>query len=451
MIEFRLNGQRIEVEVDPAERLLDLLRYRLDLTGTKEGCAEGECGACTVYMDGLPVDSCLVPAYQAEGREITTIEALDRDRLGPFLETGATQCGACTPGVVMTGTWVRDRPELLETHDLRELMAGNLCRCTGYDGIIEGVEAALSTPAVDSHDPAALPQPPAPLALAGVRGAGSVLRPGSVDDALAMLGQFPDAVPIAGGTDLMVHWPGHFEAHARTYVDLTRIESLREHRWTDEQLIIGALTTYWDLIQDERVRREFPLLEHAARQVGAVQIQTRGTWAGNIANASPAADGVPVLMAYDAVVDLQSSRGTETISLDDFYLGYKQMRLAADQLIVGIRVPRRAYDVAWFDKVGSRAAQAITKIGVAVTRQAASGEDRWRVVANSAAPTVCRCASVEHLLQANTPVDSPEALMEALGKDVTPIDDIRSTRAYRQSVLARLIYFGLRDRVEFVS
>lgn len=142
-ISFTLNGEPVTVRIDPRERLLDTLRYRLDLPGTKEGCGEGECGSCTVYLDGLPANACLVPTYQVRGREVGTVEALDPGELDPFVRGGATQCGACTPGVAMTAMWLRERPELLETHDLRELMAGNLCRCTGYDGIIESVASAL--------------------------------------------------------------------------------------------------------------------------------------------------------------------------------------------------------------------------------------------------------------------------------------------------------------------
>ena len=123
-IAFTLNGSPVSVDVDSAERLLDTLRYRLGLTGTKEGCGEGECGACTVHLDGLP-------------------ESLDPPALEPFARGGATQCGACTPGVVMTAWWIRDHPELLATHTLRELMAGNLCRCTGYDGIVDSIGAVL--------------------------------------------------------------------------------------------------------------------------------------------------------------------------------------------------------------------------------------------------------------------------------------------------------------------
>ena len=143
LLSFTLNGTPVSVDIDPAERLLDTVRYRLGLTGTKEGCGEGECGACTVYLDGMPVNSCLVPAFQARGRRVATIESLDAAEVTPFLVHGATQCGACTPGVVLTACWIRDHAELLDTHTVRELKAGNLCRCTGYDGIVAGVEAVV--------------------------------------------------------------------------------------------------------------------------------------------------------------------------------------------------------------------------------------------------------------------------------------------------------------------
>jgi aerobic-type carbon monoxide dehydrogenase small subunit (CoxS/CutS family) len=144
-VDFTLNGSPIRVDVDPADRLLDTLRYGLGLTGTKEGCGEGECGACTVHLDGVPVMSCLVPAWQAAGRRVRTVESIPPERVRPLLATGATQCGACTPGVVMTAVWIAENPAVLASHTVRELMAGNLCRCTGYDGICEGVEAMLAT------------------------------------------------------------------------------------------------------------------------------------------------------------------------------------------------------------------------------------------------------------------------------------------------------------------
>jgi len=268
-----------------------------------------------------------------------------------------------------------------------------------------------------------------------------LLQPESLPEALAMLAEQPEAIPIAGGTDLLVVWPTRPAEHDRCYVDLSGVPELKGVRWTDGQLALGALATYWDVIRDARATRELPLLGRAARQVGAIQIQARGTWAGNIANASPAADGVPVLMAYDAVVVLDSAHGREAVPLSDFYQGYKRMRRRSDQLVVEIRIPlpRTPYRVQWFEKVGSRRAQAIAKVGLAVVR----GEQGWRVVAASMAPTVRRCPAIERRLAGSTPLRSPDDLLPAIEQDVAPIDDIRSTAHYRRRVMARVLYYGL--------
>lgn len=257
-------------------------------------------------------------------------------------------------------------------------------------------------------------------------------------EACAMLADDPAIVPLAGGTDLLVHWPDRHAAHDSTYLDLGRIAGLRAHRWTDDALLIGATTTYWDLIRDARTATELPLLVEAGRLVGAVQIQSRGTWAGNIVNASPAADGVPVLMAYDAVVILESVDGREEVPLADFYQGYKEMRRTGRQLVREIRVPLKGRRSQAFYKVGSRRAQAIAKVGLATLE----ADDGWRVVAASLAPTVRRCRAVEVLLDAGEPLGGPADLLPALRSDVSPIDDIRSTAAYREQVAARLLYYG---------
>src|SRR2546422_11727921 len=158
------------------------------------------------------------------------------------------------------------------------------------------------------------------------------MLPGGLPEALDMLASDGAAIPIAGGTDLLVNWPVRVDAHDRTYLDLSRLDTLKPLSWTADELTLGALTTYWDVIRDEHAGEAFPLLVAAARQVGAIQIQARGTWAGNIVHASPAADGVPVLMAYDAVVVLASPAGQEDVPLDPFYTGYKRMRRRAHPL-----------------------------------------------------------------------------------------------------------------------
>jgi len=276
----------------------------------------------------------------------------------------------------------------------------------------------------------------------------SVLFPTSTAHALAFLAKAGDAlIPVAGGTDLLVHWPQKLDWHGRDYLDLSSLGELKPHHWSEESLTLGSLTTYWDIVTDPRTRAEFPLLVEAARTVGAIQIQTRGTWAGNIVNASPAADGVLALMAYDAVVVLQSAEAIDELPLDQFYLGYKQMRRRPDQLVTAIRMRRRAHSVQRFEKIGTRRAQAISKVGLAITRS----DVGWRVVANSMAPTVRRCRAIETMLERQTAITGPDDFLPALRKDVAPIDDVRSTARYRERVMARVLYHVLRPVTAFVT
>jgi carbon-monoxide dehydrogenase small subunit len=144
---FTVNGERRSVRAYPMERLLDVLRNDLSLTGTKEGCGEGECGACSVLIDGALVDSCLVPVAQAQNANVVTIEGIAQDARFPvlrdaFLELGGAQCGICTPGMILAAVHLLDRKAAPTLDDIREGLSGNLCRCTGYAQILEAVAEA---------------------------------------------------------------------------------------------------------------------------------------------------------------------------------------------------------------------------------------------------------------------------------------------------------------------
>jgi CO/xanthine dehydrogenase FAD-binding subunit len=272
-----------------------------------------------------------------------------------------------------------------------------------------------------------------------------VLTPTTLDEALEMLAAAARSghlTPIAGGTDLFVSWHQPAKDDLEL-LDLSRLRGeLQPFRLADSCLELGALTTYWDVLSSPEVSAAFPLLAEAARQIGALQIQTRGTWAGNIANGSPAADGVAVLMAYDATVVLQSRAGQTEVPLDRYYTGYKQTARRPEQLIVAIRVPRRPREREWFYKVGARRAQAISKVAVAVVKD----ECGWRVVAASVAPVVCRCRALERALTDGKTLRDPQEIRPILAADISPIDDIRSTAKYRATVLSRLLYFWLREK-----
>ncbi|MCZ6621527.1 MAG: (2Fe-2S)-binding protein [Deltaproteobacteria bacterium] len=148
--QLNINGKPYEVEANPGESLLTVLRDRLNLTGTKDGCGEGVCGACTILLEGHPVSSCLLLVSYAEGRTITTIEGLGSDgKLHPlqkaFLDNGAFQCGYCTPGMILMAKALLDQSPHPSTEEIRDFMAGNICRCTSYVEIVQAVRQASRT------------------------------------------------------------------------------------------------------------------------------------------------------------------------------------------------------------------------------------------------------------------------------------------------------------------
>jgi xanthine dehydrogenase small subunit len=259
-----------------------------------------------------------------------------------------------------------------------------------------------------------------------------LLEPRSLGDALKMLRDEGPLVPMAGCTDLYVSL--NFGTLRETrFLNLWRLEALRTIEQRGRLLSIGALATCTDLIRSAAVNRRLPMLVAAAREVGGVQIQNRGTLGGNVANASPAGDTLPVLAAADAVVVAASAAGTRRIPFVEFYTGYRQTVLAANELIVRVEIPRvrgRQY----FRKVGTRAAQAISKVVMAAVD--GSGGDPPRIAIGSVGPTVIRLPSTEAALAEGVRIaDAQRILLD----EIAPIDDLRSTAEYRRRVAANLL------------
>jgi len=250
----------------------------------------------------------------------------------------------------------------------------------------------------------------------------------SVDEALRIL-RDEQRTPLAGATDVYVAL--NFGTFApRKFVDIWALDELRTISMRDDTLVIGALTSYTSLIQSHLVRDHVPMLVEASRLVGGVQIQNRGTLGGNIANGSPAADGVPVLAATDASVVLRSMDGERRVSINDYYTGYRTTVMRPDELIVAIEIPRVEGNQ-WFRKVGTRAAQAISKIVIAAVRAPSP-----RIALGSVAPTVIRVPRTEAALAGGASIDEAA---EILGTEIVPIDDMRSTADYRRRVSMNLL------------
>jgi CO/xanthine dehydrogenase FAD-binding subunit len=256
-----------------------------------------------------------------------------------------------------------------------------------------------------------------------------LLRPKTLPEALRMLRDEQPLVPLAGCTDVYVGL-NFGTLPATRYIDLWPLDDLREIRLSDGVLSIGALTTYTEIIRSALVRRRLPILAAAAREIGGAQIQNRGTLGGNVANASPAGDTLPVLAVADATLVLASAAGVRRVPFNLFYTGYRTSVLRPDELIAAIEIPR-VDGRQWFRKVGTRAAQAISKVVMAAVR---SG--RPRVSLGSVAPTVVRLPKTEAVLAAGAPIDEARRTLE---EEIRPIDDLRSTAEYRRRVSGNLL------------
>lgn len=258
----------------------------------------------------------------------------------------------------------------------------------------------------------------------------ALLEPRTVGDALALLRDEGPLVPLAGCTDVYVSL-NFGTATATRFLNLWGLDELRGIEEMDGGGVrVGALTTHTDLVRSPLVQDRLPILAAACREVGGVQIQNRGTLAGNVANGSPAGDTLPVLAVAEAVVVLRSADGERRVPFTAFYTGYRATVMRPDELIVAIEIPP-VPGAQWFRKVGTRAAQAISKVVMAAVRS-----ERPRVALGSVAATVIRLPRTEAALASGAGIDEARRV---LMDEVTPIDDLRSTADYRRRVAANLL------------
>jgi carbon-monoxide dehydrogenase small subunit/xanthine dehydrogenase small subunit len=472
-----LNGEWRRLRVEPLKPLLHILREDLGITGPKEGCGEGECGACTVLLNSNPVPACVVAAGQvADGSRILTIEGISDTALGRTISEslvahGAVQCGACTPGIVVSTYALLRNGNKPTPQEAREAISGNLCRCTGYTKIIDAILAAAESSSQDTAAPENLSQDAAaPEELSQdtaapeqlPRHAGGFCAPETLAEALMLRAQAPGCVILAGGTDLMVRWnalhariPAGDTARAgaasndnRTVLYLGEIDELDGIRATGNDLRIGAITTVEAIAHDPTINHLAPALAQAARSLGARQIRHRATIGGNIANASPAADLVPPLVAADASLVLVSQNKRREIPITGFFRSYKELDLTADEILTEIRLPGLSEDKReGFHKLGTRQAQSIAKVSVAIRLLVRSGKiTEIAIAAGSVAPTVVRLVKTEAQLRGRGL--SHETLTAArrwVSQEISPISDVRSTSDYRRAMTGVLVADLLRE------
>ncbi len=272
--------------------------------------------------------------------------------------------------------------------------------------------------------------------------------PKTLDHTYALLAERKESRRIiAGGTDLMVLMNARL-LDASEFIDIQGVEELRTISDESETIRIGALTTYTQLIKSSLIQQSIPPLIDASRTIGAIQIQNRGTIGGNIVNASPAGDTLPVLAAFEAEIEIGSIRGIRRVNLNQLYTGYRKTVLESDELVLAVRVPKLSEgELSIFCKVGTRRAQAISKVVMAAKARMENGRiESISIGLGSVAPTVIRPLKTESLLIKSTL--SPmifEQARQSISEEVKPISDVRSTEEYRRTISGNLLTKFLRQ------
>jgi CO/xanthine dehydrogenase FAD-binding subunit len=254
--------------------------------------------------------------------------------------------------------------------------------------------------------------------------------------------------PVAGGTDLLVQLTGELGPPPDRVLDIWGLDELRGINLDGDELVIGALTTYTELRQSALVSELLPALAQASATIGAAQIQNRGTVGGNLANASPAGDTLPIWLATDSLIVLGSAGGERSAAAVDFFTGYRETARRDDELVLRVRVPLLPRRHVRFRKVGTRRAQAISKVVMAVSWL--TGEDgAWndtRVALGSVAAVPVRARATETALEGQQPVRATtDAAVAALEAEIQPIDDVRSSADYRRLVAGRVLRRLIRE------
>jgi len=469
---IRVNGEDVPLAgVATHTTTLDWLRGQ-GLTGAKEGCAEGECGACSVLVarpgtdtptEWTAINACLVPVAALDGQEVVTSEGLGTSSaLHPVQQElavrGGSQCGYCTPGFVCsmaaeyyrsgrvsTGSTTRSGPATGDhEHDHEHgangfdlhALSGNLCRCTGYRPIRDAAYA-LGVP--EAHDAFAARRdapPPQPVPTRIVSEGAEFVRPATLEEALTLLFERPEAQVVAGSTDwgVEVNLQG---SRAPLTVAIDRLPELRDFVFGPDEVRIGAALTLSEV--ERLLAGRMPLMSQMFPQFASRLIRNGATIGGNLGTASPIGDTPPALLALDASLVLVSLRGERTVRLAEYFTGYRQTVKAPEELIGSVVVPLPLAPVTGFHKIAKRRFDDISSVAVGYALGVADGVVRHaRIGLGGVAATPLRAYATEEALEGRPWTEEVVRRAAAvLATEGAPMDDHRASAAYRSAMLGQ--------------
>lgn len=466
-IRFLRRGQVIELgDIEPSEMLLDHLRLREGVCGTKEGCAEGDCGACTVALGRVvggrlvyePVNSCIFLTAMADGKEVVAVDDLTIDgaTLHPvqqaMVDNHGSQCGFCTPGFVMSLFTLYQSSNKPDRKTVTDWLAGNLCRCTGYRPIVDAALASCDGHPADSHAQNAT----ATAAALGRLGDGKDLfvgdeqrffaGPASLESLAELYSAHPDATLVAGATDVGL-WVTKQLRDLPKIIHVGRVAGFDSIRDEADTLVIGAGATY--------AQAEGPLsaidpdLAELLRRLGSKQVRASGTIGGNIANGSPVGDMPPVLIALDATITLNRGGEIRAMPLESFFVAYGKQDRRSGEFVQSVRVPKLAAGQQFrCYKISKRFDQDISAVLGAFRFTVENATiTAARIAYGGMAATPKRALATEAALAGARLRDAPSwaGAAAALERDFTPLSDMRASAEYRLETAHALLVKALRE------
>jgi xanthine dehydrogenase small subunit len=447
-IAFLLNGETVRLrDVSPMATLLDWLREERGLRGTKEGCNEGDCGACTVMVldeagAAAPMNACILLLPQLHGKSLRTVEGLSgpSGEMHPVQEAmiaeHGSQCGFCTPGFIATMATAHLNGE----RDFDTALAGTLCRCTGYAPIIRAAVAAQDLPTPDwLRDPAQ-----AQADLGGAVSTNAGYRPETADDLAAWYQENPEATLIAGATDVGL-WITKQLRELPNVAFLNGIPELREITITEDEIRIGAMATLASF--GPAIVPFHPSFAELIRRFASPQIRAAATLGGNIANGSPIGDSPPALIALGALLHLRMGADRRSILLEDFFIAYGKQDRQPGEFVEAISIPRQADNLHCY-KLSKRFDQDISAVCGCFNLVVDAGKiQSARIAFGGMAGTPQRARHVEaHLIGKAADETALAGIAAAWEADFTPLSDMRASAQYRMQAAQNMLRRALAEK-----
>ena len=456
LISFIRNNRIVEIKnPNPNETLLNYIRTSLKKTGTKEGCAEGGCGACTVVVGELKgheisysaINSCITFLPTLQGKQLILVEdlILKDGSLHPvqqaMVDYHGSQCGFCTPGFVMALFSMYKKYSEFNEEVIKDSISGNLCRCTGYQPIINAAKSLKNKNdyfSLNKQNTVNLLKKISNKSIAIYTNNKKYFAPKSIQELKKIIKKNSDAVFLSGGTDLSLSVTKERKS-INSIIYMNSVRDLSYIKNNNQYIEVGASTPLIDL--EDYIKKYYPDFTKILKRYGSPQIRNVGTVAGNIATASPIGDCLPLLLSLNAQVVLQDIKKTKILNLDNYFISYRKTQLKKGQFIQAVRIPLFKNSIFKAYKISKRFDDDISSVCAAFNLEIVKNKVKSiRIAYGGMAAVPKRAISCEKVfLNSFFTEDILSKGKEALKKDFKPISDMRASGLYRMEVAKNLL------------